>query len=126
MGVGSQLRAGCWRVEHRVTRIWAPTPIGGLTICGHPSASLAGSCARRRSTFLLRGQKKGTKEKATPTTCALRWRYGNLRCSPHGGMTQTRYAQTRVLLIPVGLRSSAHLEGDPGGRDRGRAAPHRA
>ena len=29
-------------------------------------------------------------------------------------MTQTRYAQTRVLLIPVGLRSSAHLEGDPG------------
>ncbi len=39
-------------------------------------ASPAGMCARRRSHFLLLGQKKVTKEKATPTVCVpalLRW-----------------------------------------------------
>ena len=54
MGVGSQLRARSWWLEHGIPRIWAPTPIGGLalTCSGCLPASPAGWCARRRGIFL--------------------------------------------------------------------------
>ena len=41
----------------------------------------AGICARRRTYFLLRRQKKVGKEKATPLAVSLRFAAGNLRCS---------------------------------------------
>jgi hypothetical protein len=41
-------------------------------------------CARRRTFFLLRRQKKEGKEKATPLPVSLRFATGNLRCSVLG------------------------------------------
>ena len=75
----------------------------------------AGECARRRSNFLLRRQKKVTKEKATPLSASLRCASGNLRCSrPAGSRSNslrcTALKQSRSL-IRWPLRSSAHTEG---------------
>jgi len=75
----------------------------------------AGECARRRSNFLLRRQKKVTKEKATPLSASLRCASGNLRCSrPAGSRSNslrfTALKQSRAL-IRWPLCSSAHTEG---------------
>ncbi len=61
---------------------------GQLTL----DASLAGMCARRRTYFLLRRQKKVGKEKATPLTVSLRCASGNLRCSGLGRCCGTHCA----------------------------------
>ena len=84
----------------------------------------AGVCARRRSGFLLRRQKKVTKEKATlhaASPHALAGVRGNLRCSrPAGSRSNslrfTALRQSRSL-IRWPLRSSAHPEGNPPGSD---------
>ena len=84
----------------------------------------AGVCARRRSNFLLRRQKKVTKEKATlhaASPHALAGVSGNLRCSrPAGSRSNslrfTALRQSRSL-IRWPLRSSAHPEGNPTGSD---------
>ena len=84
----------------------------------------AGVCARRRSGFLLRRQKKVTKEKATlhaASPHALAGVRGNLRCSrPAGSRSNslrfTALRQSRSL-IRWPLRSSAHPEGNPTGSD---------
>jgi hypothetical protein len=80
-----------------------------------------GACARRRSNFLLRRQKKVTKEKATLHAASLRFAAGNLRCSrPAGSRSNslrfTALRQSRAL-IRWPLRSSAHPEGNPPGSD---------
>jgi hypothetical protein len=67
---------------------------------------------RQATFFSLRRQRKEGKRKATPLSASLRFASGNLRCSQNGGDTQTRFAQTRVSLIPVLLRCSAHTEGE--------------
>ncbi len=51
-------------------------------LCG---CSDAWGCARRRSNFLLRHQKKVTKEKATPLSATPRVARGNLWCSTQAG-----------------------------------------
>ena len=53
---------------------------------------LAGMCARRRTYFLLRRQKKVGKEKATPLAVSLRFAAGNLRCSRERRCRRTRCA----------------------------------
>ena len=118
MGVGSQLRAGCWRIEKAVSRIWAPTPIGGLTLTEFwvPASIPGRDCARRRSNLSFAWPKESHHRGGHPhcqrPAAIASW---NLRCSPHGGMPQTRGAQTCVLLIPVVLRSSALCRGGPRG-----------
>ena len=52
----------------------------------------AGMCARRRTYFLLRRQKKVGKEKATPLAVSLRFAAGSLRCSCAGRRCGTRCA----------------------------------
>ena len=84
----------------------------------------AGVCARRRSNFLLRRQKKVTKEKATlhaASPHALAGVWGNLRCSRPAGFRSnslrfTALRQSRSL-IRWPLRSSAHPEGNSTGSD---------
>ncbi len=51
---------------------------------------LAGMCPRQGSHFLLRRQKKVTKEKATLLSASLRFATGNLRCALFAGSAQTR------------------------------------
>ena len=63
----------------------------------------------------LREHQKSPKERRPHCQRPVATAPGNLRCSPHGGMPQTRCAQTCVLLIPVGLRSSALCRGGPRG-----------
>ncbi|MET4579192.1 hypothetical protein ABIE13_004315 [Ottowia thiooxydans] len=48
-------------------------------------------CARQRSLFLLRRQKKETKEKATPLSVSLRCATGNLWCSGKGRCGRTPF-----------------------------------
>ncbi len=90
-------------------------------------ASPAGTCARRRSYFLLRGQKKVTKEKATPTHCALRWRYGNLRCSLQvGSRSNSPAAQTVAGPGPLAAALLGALRGGPrGSESAAQSAPSR-
>ena len=54
-------------------------------------------CARRRTYFLLRRQKKVGKEKATPLAVSLRFAAGSLRCSGMGRRCGTRCAPQRAL-----------------------------
>jgi hypothetical protein len=57
----------------------------------------AGGCPAA-SNFLLRRQKKVTKEKATRLSGSLRCATGNLRCSIPAGVGRTRFAQTTAAL----------------------------
>ncbi len=57
----------------------------------------AGGCPAA-SNFLLRRQKKVTKEKATRLSGSLRFATGNLRCSIPAGGVRTRFAQTTAAL----------------------------
>jgi hypothetical protein len=58
---------------------------------------LAGGCPAA-SNFLLRRQKKVTKEKATRLSGSFRFAPGNLRCSIPAGCVRTRFAQTTAAL----------------------------
>ena len=77
---------------------------------------VAGRVSPRRAThFLLRRQKKVSKEKATLLSASLRCASGNLRCSLEAGCVQTRFAQTCTPLIRPALRySPTHNGGEPG------------
>ncbi len=55
-------------------------------------AMLAGMCARRRTYFSLRRQRKVGKRKATPLAVSLRFATGNLRCSRPGCRRITHFA----------------------------------
>src|ERR1035437_3318626 len=79
--------------------------------CALGPRGFVGMCARLRTHFSCFA-KKSKQKKATPLSASLRFAAGNLRCSQNGGDTQTRFAQTRVSLIPVLLRCSAHTEGE--------------
>ena len=65
----------------------------------------AGMCARRRTYFLLRRQKKVGKEKATPLAVSLRFAAGSLRCSCAGRRCGTRCAL-------AALRSNSRSESE--------------
>ena len=54
---------------------------------------LAGMCARRRTYFSLRRQRKVGKRKATPLAVSLRFASGNLRCSRAGRCCGTRFVR---------------------------------
>ena len=54
---------------------------------------LAGMCARRRTYFSLRRQRKVGKRKATPLAVSLRFASGNLRCSRLGRCCGTRFVR---------------------------------
>ncbi len=84
---------------HRIRRIgglhfFLPRPFGervGVRGLWRWMHRLAGICARRRTHFLLRRQKKVGKEKATPLAVSLRFAAGNLRCSRLGRCCGTRF-----------------------------------
>jgi hypothetical protein len=69
-------------------------------------------CARRRSTFLLRRQEKGTKEKATPLSVTPSLRYG-ATCGARfrRGPRKLASLKQRADLIRLKLCSSARPEG---------------
>ncbi len=69
---------------------------------------LAGMCARQRTHFLLRRQKKVSKEKATPLAVSLRFAAGNLRCSGAGRCCGTRCALTRFAQTTAASQSTKH------------------
>ena len=69
--------------------------------------------------FLLRRQKKVSKEKATLLSASLRCAAGSLRYSLQAGSAQTRLRlKQRAALIRLKLRSSAQTEGLERMRDR--------
>ena len=70
-------------------------------------------CARRRSTFLLRRQEKGTKEKATPLSVTPSLRFG-ATCGARFRRGPRKLAwrlKQRAALIRLKLCSSARPEG---------------
>jgi len=69
-----------------------------------PLASPAGICARRRSNFLLRRQKKVTKEKAAEVVAPCALLRGTLRCSVcAGSCSNSAYGpkQSQALIRPA-------------------------
>jgi len=65
-------------------------------------------CARQRTYFLLRRQKKVSKEKATPLAVSLRFAAGNLRCSVAGRCCGTRCALARFAQTTAASQSTKH------------------
>jgi hypothetical protein len=80
-------------------------------LCAWP-AGLAGSRPGGRLTFLAT-PKKSKQKKATPTVCVPTLRFGQpALLTKRGRYANSAAPQTRVSLIPVLLRCSAHTEGE--------------